>query len=143
MIELEIREDAPVLLDVLEVIQQGSGVRDIWQGEHTIATDTNGQFTLTHNAGVVPDIFIFYALNDPSRAYTCLSAIYFNRMGYTAGNNNVNIVRNSGNTITPYYRADNSISNVTATSVNIRRYNSDSFYWRAGTYGWIAIKLND
>lgn len=143
MIDLFVNEDRPVELEVMEVIQQGSGVKDVWTGEHTIATDTNDKFTLTHNCGVVPDIFIFYAKSDPARAYTCLSAIYFDKTAYSPGFNNTNLVRNSSNTLTSYYRSNNCISDLTETSVTIARYNSASFYWRAGTYGWIAVKLND
>lgn len=125
-----------------------SGFTAIARGTHTLSSAVTGSstFTVTHNLGVVPDMFLFYASSNIASTYSMLYAFrsakfgyrgstYLNLCGYH-GNNTSNIT--ATNVTTSY-----GIKSLTATQATITSYSTSTSYgWRAGTYEWIAIKFS-
>lgn len=125
-----------------------SGFNAIATGTHTLnsAVTGSGTFTVTHNLGVVPDMFLFYAPSNIAIAYSMLyafrsakfgwrSSSYLNLCGYH-GNSTTTIT--ATNVTTTY-----GIKTLTSTQATVTSYSTSTSYgWRAGTYEWIAIKFS-
>lgn len=125
-----------------------SGFTAIAKGTHTLnsAVTGSGTFTVTHNLGVVPDMFLFYAQSNIATTYSMMyafrsakfgwrSSSYLNLCGYH-GNSTTTIT--ATNVTTSY-----GIKTLTSTQATITSYSTSSSYgWRAGTYEWIAIKFS-
>lgn len=142
--------DLPALITAIPAGSGGglpSGFKAIAKGTHTLnsAVTGSGTFTVTHNLGEVPDMFLFYAPQNIATTYSMLYAFrstkfsyrgstYLNMMGYH-GNSTSSLT--CTNVTTSY-----GIKTLTATAATITSYNTSSSYgWRAGTYEWIAIKF--
>lgn len=124
-----------------------SGFKAIAKGTHTLnsAVTGSGTFTVTHNLGEIPDMFLFYTPQNIATTYSMLYAFrsakfgwrgstYLNLMGYH-GNSTSTIT--ATNVTTSY-----GIKTLTATQATITSYNTSASYgWRAATYEWIAIKF--
>lgn len=124
-----------------------SGFSAIARGTHKISSDVQGgsTFTLNHNLGVVPDFLIFYAPSNVATTYSMLSVMRSTQFGWrsTSYLNKCFYHANSTTTVTGADATTSyGIKTMTATSATITTYsNSTSYYWRAGTYNWIAIKF--
>lgn len=107
---------------------------------------TTTRKTFNHSLGVVPDLMIVYATANVATTYSMLAAI--------RGTNNVAFGWRSGYNLFCFYHG-NSTSTVTVQNSNSTSYgvsnmtastfqlasNSSSYYWRVGTYKYIAIKF--
>lgn len=125
-----------------------TGFSQIATGTHTLSSAVVGgsTFTVTHNLGVTPDLFIFYTEKNIATTYSMLSVMrsasfgwrstsYLNKCFYHA--NSTTTV--TGADVTTSY----GIKTLSTTTATITTYSSsNSYYWRAGTYKWIAIKFS-
>lgn len=124
-----------------------SGFSAIARGTHTISSAVSGgqTFTLNHNLGVVPDFLIFYSPSNIATTYSMLSVMRCTQFGWRS-TSYLNKCFYHANSTTTVSGADATtsygIKTMTATSATITTYSSStSYYWRAGTYNWIAIKF--
>lgn len=124
-----------------------SGFSKIATGTHTLSSAVAGgsTFTVTHNLGVVPDLFMFFATANVATTYSMLLAMRSTMFGWRSSTY-LNKCFYHGNSTTTVTGADVTtsygIKTVTATNATVTTYsNSGSYYWRAGTYKWIAIKF--
>ena len=130
-----------------------SGISAIAYGKHTLASDSSYStgFTVTHNLGAVPNMFLFYTSTNISKTQSMLFTIY----------STINLVKapilgilsSSYPTLSVYHTTSTSalvasttgaaygINSVTATTVTVKAHSLATLYWRAGTYNWIAIKF--
>lgn len=132
-----------------------SGFSAIATGTYTFDSDMTGnsgtssayQKTVTHNLGVIPDLIIFYAPNNVAQTYSHLAMIYGNTfMNWRGSTYKTNVFYHSNSTTTVSGTSCTTtygIKNVTTSTFDIKTYsNSASYFWRAGTYNWIAIKFS-
>lgn len=124
-----------------------SGFSAIATGTHTLSSAVAGgsTFTVTHNLGVVPDLFMFFATANVATTYSMLMAMRSTMFGYRSSTY-LNKCFYHGNSTTTATGADVTtsygIKTVTATNATVTTYSSStSYYWRAGTYKWVAIKF--
>lgn len=125
-----------------------SGFTAIAKGTHTLGSAVAGgsQFTVDHNLGVVPDMFLFYATANIATTYSMLSVMRSNKFGWRS-TSYLNKCWYHGNSTTTVTGADVTttygIKSLTATQAIITTYSSStSYFWRAGTYEWVAIKFS-
>lgn len=125
-----------------------TGFSVIATGTHTLNSAVAGgsTFTVSHNLGVVPDMFIFYATSNVATTYSMLMAMRSPQFGWRS-TSYLNKCFYHGNSTTTVTGADVTtsygIKTLTATQATVTTYsNSGSYYWRAGTYKWIAIKFS-
>lgn len=124
-----------------------SGFKAIAKGTHTLssAVTGSGTFTVTHNLGEVPDMFLFYAPQNIATTYSMLYAFRAAKFGWR-GSSYLNLMGYHGNSTTTLtctnVTTSYGIKTLTATAATITSYNTSSSYgWRAGTYEWVAIKF--
>lgn len=128
-----------------------SGISKIDYGTHVLASDiasnssTTSQymFNVKHNLGVTPDLILFYAPSKIDVTYSELfmawSPTFEYRSSYptiTAYHSNSTTTVSGGSNQSAYC-----IRDVNASSFNVKTHSSSNYYWRAGTYRWIAIKF--
>lgn len=124
-----------------------SGFTAIATGTHTLSSAVAGgsTFTVTHNLGYTPDLFIFYATANVATTYSMLMAMRGAQLGWRSSTY-LNKCFYHGNSTTTVTGADVTtsygIKTLSSTTAVVTTYsNSGSYYWRAGTYKWIAIKF--
>lgn len=124
-----------------------TGIKAIAKGTHTLGSAVTGSatFTVNHNLGEVPDMFLFYADGNIASTYSMLYAFrstdfnwrstsYLNLCGYHGNSTSTLTCTN----VTTSY----GIKTLTSTQATITSYStSNSYGWRAGNYKWIAIKF--
>lgn len=123
-----------------------TGISKIAFGTDTVSSAfTTTKRTVTHNMGVTPDFVMYYATENVAQTYSMLYAFRGTFMAY----------RGSGYTSYMGYHSSNSTTTVSFTHTNSTSYGiatmnatnftlasaSSSYYWRAGTYRWFAIKF--
>lgn len=143
--------DVTNLAEIVVSVAGGGGglpadVQALALGEITVNTAfTTSRQTFTHNLGVVPDMIIVMAKGNIAQTYSMLIAIGGSAVTYRGGNyiNHLAYHGNSSTTVT-WTNANSTsygVSNFTATTFQLAS-SSSSYYWRAGTYKYIAIKWN-
>lgn len=123
-----------------------SGISAIATGNYTVSTAfTTSRQTITHGLGTTPDLVIFFATANVATANSMLLSMRSSLMNYRSGYNLHSLYHGNNTTSTVTYLNSNStsygVSNMTATSFQIASVSS-SYYWRAGTYKWVAIKFS-
>ena len=125
-----------------------SGFTAIAKGTHTLSSAVTGSstFTVTHNLGVVPDMFLFYAQNNIATTYSMLYAFRSAKFGYRS-TSYLNLCGYHGNSTTTVTSTNVTtsygIKSLTASQATVTSYSTSTSYgWRAGTYEWIAIKFS-
>lgn len=125
-----------------------SGIKAIAMGSHTLnsAVTGSGTFTVTHNLGETPDMFLFYAPKNIATTYSMLYAFRSAKFGYRS-TSYLNLCGYHGNSTTTVTATNVTtsygIKTLTATSATVTSYSTSTSYgWRAGTYEWIAIKFS-
>lgn len=128
-----------------------SGISKIDYGTHVLASDISSNsattsqymFNVKHSLGVTPDLILFYAPSNIDVTYSELfmawSHTFEYRSGYptiTAYHSNSTTTVSGGSNQSAYC-----IRDVNASSFNVKTHSSSNYYWRAGTYRWIAIKF--
>lgn len=124
-----------------------SGFTAIAKGSHTISTAVTGSstFTISHNLGYVPDMFLFYAKSNIAVAYSMLYAFRCSMFGWRSSSYQ-NLCGYHGNSTTTVSATNATTSygvkTLTTSQATITPYSTSTSYgWRAGEYEWIAIKF--
>lgn len=124
-----------------------TGFSAIATGSHTISSNVIGSntFTVTHNLGVVPDMFLFYADGNIAQTYSMIYAMRSSAFTWR-GSSYTTLMGYHGNSTTSmtYTQVTSSygIKTLTSTQATITSYNTSTSYgWRSGKYKWIAIKF--
>lgn len=124
-----------------------SGFSKIATGTHALSSAVAGgsTWTLTHNLGAVPDLLIIWAPSNIATTYSMLLAMRSSQFGWRS-TSYLNKCYYHGNSTTTVTGADVTtsygIKTMTATNATVTTYsNSGSYYWRAGTYNWLAVKF--
>ena len=123
-----------------------TGISKIAFGEYKVASDfTTTRQTVTHGLGVVPDlVFFYYDGGNIATTYSMLWSLRSTKLGYRSSAYNVYNAYHGNSTTTVSITNSNSttigVCNLTATTFQIASH-STSYYWRANTYKWIAIKF--
>lgn len=123
-----------------------SGISAFDFGEINVTSAfTTTRQTYNHKLGVVPDMMMVWADGNIAQTYSMLFAIRSNQMGYrsSAYNNYYGYHGNSTTTVTMTNSNSTSygISNMTASTFQLAS-SSSSYYWRTGTYKYIAIQFS-
>lgn len=106
---------------------------------------TNTRQTFNHKLGTTPDLMIVWHEGNVAQTYSMLAAIRGSDFGWrsSAYNSHYAYHGNSSTTVT-WANSNNAsygISNMTASSFQLASH-STSYYWRAGTYNYIALKFS-
>lgn len=121
-----------------------SGIQAFDFGQITISTQfTTSRQTFKHNLGVVPDLVFVWHNGNISQTYSMLFALKSAQMTYRSGYNQYMAYHaNSTSNVSQTYSSSTTygISNMTATTFQLASASS-SYYWRTGTYNYIAIKF--
>lgn len=123
-----------------------SGIQAFDAGTINITTAfTTSRQTFNHNLGVAPDLMIVWTPVNIATTYSMLIAMRGNSLGWRSSAYNGHMAYHGNSTTTATWVNSNSasygISNMTATSFQLASASS-SYYWRAGTYKYIAIKFS-
>lgn len=125
-----------------------AGFAKIATGTHTLASAVAGgsTFTVNHNLGETPDMFIFFADTNVATTYSMLAVMRSAMFGWRS-TTYLNKAFYHGNSTTTVTGADVTtsygIKTLSATQAVITTYSSSgSYYWRARTYKWLAIKFS-
>lgn len=109
----------------------------------TTAFSTTRQI-FNHSLGVTPDLMIVYTPQNVATTYSMLAAIRGNMFGWRSSAYNSHYAYHGNSTTTVTWANSNNtsygISNMTTTTFQLAS-SSTSYYWRAGTYKYIAIKF--
>lgn len=124
-----------------------AGFKAIATGTHTLSSAVQGgqTFTVNHNLGETPDLFLFFATANIATTYSMLSVMRSSMFGWrsTSYLNKAFYHANSTTTVTGAdVTTSYGIKTLNSTQAVITTYSSStSYYWRAATYKWIAIKF--
>lgn len=142
--------DVTNLASVTTDIEAGglpTGFTAIATGSYQLSSQVQGgaTFTITHDLGYTPDLFMVYATANVATTYSMLSAMRCTQWGWR-GSTYLGKCWYHGNSTTTATGADVTTSygvkTLSATQAVVTTYsNSSSYYWRTGTYKWIAIKF--
>lgn len=106
---------------------------------------TTTRQTFSHNLGVTPDFVMVYATSNIATTYSMLWAMRGSFLGYRSSAYNNFMCYHGNSTTTATITNSNSttygVSAMTATTFQLASASS-SYYWRAGTYKYIAIKFS-
>lgn len=106
---------------------------------------TTSRHTFSHNLGVVPDFVMVYAPANIATTYSMLCAMRGSFLGWRSSSYNNHMAYHGNSTTTVTWTNSSStsygVSNLTATTFQLAS-SSSSYYWRAGTYKYIAIKFS-
>lgn len=122
-----------------------SGISAIDYGNVVVNSDfTTSRQTFSHNLGVVPDLLIVFATANVATTYSMLVAIRGSMFGYRSSAYNNHMAYHGNSTTSVSWTNSSSttygVSNLTATSFQLAS-SSSSYYWRKGTYKYLAIKF--
>lgn len=123
-----------------------SGISAFDFGTITVSSAfTTTRQTFNHNLGVVPDLMIVWHKGNVATTYSMLAAIRGADFGWRSSAYNSHYAYHGNSTTTVTWANSNStaygISNMTASTFQLSSH-STSYYWRAGTYNYIAIKFS-
>lgn len=122
-------------------------------GTYTFGADMTGNSStssttyykqIDHGLGVVPDLVIFYAPSNIATTYSMLLAMRGVTTTWRSGYESLCAYHgNSTSTVTASNVSSSyGICAMTSTYFRVKTYSSStSYYWRKGTYNWIAIKF--
>lgn len=123
-----------------------SGISAIKMGTHTVSSDEayGTAVNITHNLGVIPDLFIVYATSNTAVTYSELMMVRGKDVMYRGTSyHTLAVYRGNSTTSASATYANSSkggIYSLTATTATISGHQS-SYYVRSGTWKWIAIKF--
>lgn len=122
-----------------------AGVSALDFGTITVSTDfTTSRQTFNHKLGVTPDIVMVWSPANVATTYSMLFAIRGTQLNWRGGNYSGHMAYHGNSTTSVSWTNANStsygVSNFTATTFQLAS-SSSSYYWRKGTYNYIAIKF--
>lgn len=136
-------------LSAIQSIRTGgglpSGISAIKIGTHTVSSDAayGTAVNISHNLGVVPDLFIVYATTNTAVTYSELLMVRGTDVMYRGTSyHTLSVYRgNSTSSASATYvnSSKGGIYSLTASTATISGHQS-SYYVRSGTWKWIAIK---
>lgn len=123
-----------------------SGISKFDFGTITISSAfTTTPQTFNHKLGVVPDLMIVWSPSNIATTYSMLAAIRGNQFGWRSSAYNSHYAYHGNSTTTVTWANSNNasygIGSMTAADFKLASH-STSYYWRAGTYNYIAIKFS-
>lgn len=123
-----------------------TGISKIDFGDVVVNTAfTTSRQTFQHKLGVTPDLVIVYAPSNIAQTYSMLFAMRGTPVNWRGGNYGGHMAYHGNSTSTVTWTNANSttygVSNLTSTSFQLAS-SSSSYYWRAGTYKYLAIKFS-
>lgn len=126
-------------------ISYPSGISAFTYGTITVNTDfTTSRQTFNHSLGVTPDLMIVYAETNIATTYSMLCAIRSTKMAWRSSSYNSHMAYHGNSTTNVSWTNSSStsygVSNMTATTFQLAS-TSSSYYWRKGSYKYIAIKF--
>jgi len=124
-----------------------SGIAAVATGSYTVSSDfTTTRQTVTHNLGVTPDLVLFFATANVAQASSMLFSLRSTKMGYRSSSYNVFNGYHGTNSTTSVTVSNSSSTTVGVCSLAANTFqiasHSSTYYWRAGTYKWLAIKFS-
>lgn len=123
-----------------------SGISAIKMGTHTVSSDVayGTAVNITHNLGVIPDLFIVYATSNTAVTYSELFMVRGTEIMYRGSSYHTLVAYRGNSTTSASATFANSsqggIYSLTATKATMSGHQS-SYYVRSGTWKWIAIKF--
>lgn len=121
-----------------------SGISKIDYGTYTKSSDsTTATFTVNHKLGVTPDFVFFYSPTNFAQTYSMLGAMRGSIINWRSNYNSFYFFHGNSTstvTITNSNNANYGVGSLTSTSFKVGSH-STSYYWRKGTYNYIAIKF--
>lgn len=123
-----------------------TGISAIDFGNVVVSADfTTSRQTFQHKLGVTPDLVIVYSPTNIAQTYSMLWAMRGTPVNWRGGNYSGHMAYHGNSTSTVTWTNSNSasygVSNLTATTFQLAS-SSSSYYWRKGTYKYIAIKFS-
>lgn len=138
------------LVTLINAISAGgglpSGISAMKMGTHTVSSDAayGTAVNISHNLGVIPDLFIVYATTNTGVTYSDLIMIRGTEIMYRGSSYHTLVAYRGNSTSSASATYANSskggIYGLTATTATISGHQS-SYYVRSGTWKWIAIKF--
>lgn len=123
-----------------------SGIQALDYGTLTVSSAfTTTRQTYTHKLGVIPDFVMVYAPANVAQSYSMLMAMRGSVLGWRSSSYNSHMFYHGNNSSTTVSYTNSSSTTVgvctlTATSFQLASASS-SYYWRAGSYRYLAIKF--
>lgn len=123
-----------------------SGIKAVDFGNVVVSSDISSTpQTYTHNLGVTPDFILVYAPSNVAVTYSMLFTMRGSFLGYRSEAYNLYLAYHSNSNVNVTVSASPStvygVSNLTKTSFTLAS-SGNSYYWRAGTYKYIALKFS-
>lgn len=102
--------------------------------------------TFPHNLGVVPDLMIVFAPQNVAQSYSMLCAIRGSVFGWRSSAYDLHYAYHGSNTSTAVSWTNSNgetygVFNMTENTFDLASH-STNYYWRAGTYKYLAIKFS-
>lgn len=137
---------AQIVVDVAGSGGLPSGIKAIDFGNVVVSSAfTTTRQTFSHKLGVTPDFVMVYATSNVATTYSMLWAIRCPLLAYRSSAYDNYMCYHGNSTTTVTITNSNSttygVSNMTATTFQLASA-STSYYWRAGTYKYIALKFS-
>lgn len=122
-----------------------SGISKFDFGTITVGSDfTTTRQTFNHNLGTTPDFMMVWTPSNIATTYSMLAAIRGNQFGWRSSAYNNHMAYHGNSTTNVTWTNSNSttygVSNMTTTTFQLAS-SSSSYYWRKGSYNYIAIKF--
>ena len=122
-----------------------AGVQAFQFGKITVSADIAASpVTYNHNLGVVPDLILVWANGNIAQSNSMLLAMRSPQMGYRSSAYNSYMAYHTNNTTsTTVVNSNNAaygVCNMTANTFGLASAGG-SYYWRKGTYQFIALKF--
>lgn len=122
-----------------------AGIAAIDFGDVVVNTAfTTSRQTFNHNLGVVPDLVMVYATSNVATTNSMLLTMRYNALGWRSGYALHSLYHGNSTSTVSYNNSSSTtygVSNFTASTFQLASMSS-SYYWRAGTYKYIAIKFS-
>lgn len=123
-----------------------AGIAAIDFGDVVVDADfTTSRKTFSHKLGVVPDFVMVYAPANVAQTYSMLIAMRGSFLSWRASNYNLHIAYHGNSSTSVSWTNSSSttygVSNLTDKTFQLAS-SSSSYYWRKGTYKYIAIKFS-
>lgn len=122
-----------------------SGISKMDFGTITVTSAfTTTRQTFNHNLGTTPDFMMVWTPSNIATTYSMLCAIRSSQFGWRSSSYNNHMAYHGNSTTNVTWTNSSStsygVSNLTATTFQLAS-SSSSYYWRAGTYKYMAIKF--
>lgn len=140
----DVKSLAEFIVNVARGASMPTGIKAFDFGTYVkTSASTTAKFSVPHKLGEVPDFVMFYTPTNIATTYSLLFAMRGNIVNWRSGYNSYYFYHGNSTstfTMTNNNNANYGVSSFTATDFQVASQ-STSYYWRAGTYNYIAIKF--